>query len=202
VHKSIALVSETEEAAAEKVRAALLEGVALRQELMAQSATIALAGGIIADALRAGGKLLICGNGGSAAEAQHIAAEFTGRFQQVRAGLPALALTADSAALTAIANDFGYEVVFSRQVEALGRKGDVLLAISTSGDSRNVLLAAQQARAQELTVIGLTGPTGGALAAEVGLNIACPGGAADRIQELHTAVGHILCALVESALFA
>jgi D-sedoheptulose 7-phosphate isomerase len=185
-----------------EVQAALLEGIALRQEMTAQSRDIARAGALVAEALRAGGKLLICGNGGSAADAQHIAAELTGRFQRNRPALAAIALTTDSSALTAIANDFGYDVVFSRQVEALGRKGDVLLAISTSGNSPNIVLAAERARAQGMTVVGMTGPSGGKLASHADINIAAPGRTTDRIQELHITVGHILCALVESALFA
>jgi D-sedoheptulose 7-phosphate isomerase len=202
VNDKIALVSEDAEPGEAQVRAALLEGVALRQEMTAQSAAIARAGALIAEALRAGGKLLLCGNGGSAADAQHIAAELTGRFQLNRPALAAIALTTDTSALTAIANDFGYDVIFSRQVEALGRKGDVLLAISTSGNSPNVVLAADKARAQGMAVIGMTGPSGGKLADRADINLASPGRTTDRIQELHITVGHILCALVESALFA
>jgi D-sedoheptulose 7-phosphate isomerase len=185
-----------------EVQAALIEGIGLREQLLSQSRDIARAGGLVVEALRAGGKLLICGNGGSAADAQHIAAELTGRFKVNRPPIGAIALTTDTSALTAIANDFGYDVVFSRQVEALGRRGDVLLAITTSGNSPNVVLAAEKARALGMTVIGLTGPSSGKLGEHAQLSIAVPGRTTDRIQELHITVGHIVCGLVESALFA
>lgn len=202
LNEKITIRSEEAEPAVAMVRAAILEGIILREELAAQSRNIARAGELVTEALRAGGKLLICGNGGSAADAQHIAAELTGRFKVNRPALAAIALTTDSSALTAIANDFGYDVVFSRQVEALGRQGDVLLAISTSGTSRNVVLAAERARAQGMTVIGLTGPSGGSLATLSQVAICVPGHSTDRIQELHITVGHILCGLVEATIFA
>jgi D-sedoheptulose 7-phosphate isomerase len=151
-------------------------------------------------ALLAGGAVLVCGNGGSAAESQHLAAEMTGRFQRDRRGWPVMALTTDTSALTAIANDYGFERVFARQVEALGRSGDVLLAISTSGASPNVLAAAGTARSRGLTVIALTGPVHGALGALADVVIAAPGTTAARVQEVHLTVLHAMCDALEAAL--
>ncbi|HKA91992.1 MAG TPA: SIS domain-containing protein [Haliangiales bacterium] len=183
------------------VDAALAEGVELRQQLRKDAAAIAAAGAAISAALAGGGKLLVCGNGGSAADAQHIAAELVGRFSgAVRPALAAMALTTDTSALTAIANDLGYDHVFARQVEALGRPGDVLLAISTSGRSPNVLAAARAARARGVKVIGLCGRAAGPLGDLADLTLCVPGGSTARIQELHITVGHILCDLVERAL--
>ena len=180
------------------VRAALQEGIALRQELAAtMSEAIADCADRIASALFGGGKLLLCGNGGSAADCQHIAAELTGRFRANREALAAISLTTDTSALTAIANDFGFEQVFARQVEALGRAGDVLLAVSTSGRSPNVLLAARMAKSRGMLVIALTGPKADALGELADLVLTVPGATTDRIQELHITVGHILCDLIE-----
>lgn len=191
------------DAALARVQAALQHGIELRQRLLHsedQPQLIATAAARIIACLRSGGKLLVCGNGGSAADAQHIAAELTGRFGKLpRRGLPALALTTDTSALTAIANDFSFEEVFSRQVEALGRPGDVLLAISTSGNSPNVLRAATLARSLGLTVIGLTGEADSALRRTSDLCLRTPGTTSDRIQELHITVGHILCDLIDVA---
>jgi D-sedoheptulose 7-phosphate isomerase len=184
------------------VRRALEEGLTLRQELCdTQVETIAAAAARVVAALDGGGKLLLCGNGGSAADCQHIAAELTGRFSgRVRPALAAVALTTDTSAITAIANDFGFDEVFARQVEAIGRAGDVLLAISTSGRSPNVLRAAERARARGLIVIGLSAGDGGPLAALADLTIVTPRADTARTQELHITVGHILCDLVERAL--
>jgi D-sedoheptulose 7-phosphate isomerase len=183
------------------VQAALVEGIELRQKLHDEQApAIAAAAQRIVVALVQGGKLLLCGNGGSAADCQHIAAELTGRFSgAARPALAAVSLTTDTSALTAIANDLGYEQVFARQVEALGRAGDVLLAISTSGRSPNIIKAAESARARGMGVIALTGPSGGPLQAVADLCICAPGRTTDRIQELHITVGHVLCDLVERA---
>lgn len=148
--------------------------------------------------LQSGGKLLFFGNGGSAADAQHLAAEFVGRFVKERQALPAIALTTDSSILTAIGNDYGFERAFSRQVEALGRKGDVAIGISTSGDSPNVLLAIKAARENGLITIGLAGKTGGQLGRCCDIPIVVPGQNTARIQECHIAIGHILCELAEA----
>jgi D-sedoheptulose 7-phosphate isomerase len=156
---------------------------------------------LVAEALGGGRKLLLFGNGGSAADAQHIAAELVGRFVRERRPLPAVALTTDTSALTAIANDYGYEEVFARQVRALGSAGDVALAISTSGRSPNVLRAVEAARAGKLKTIGLTGGDGGALAGmvDVSLRVSASRESA-RIQETHILVGHVICELVERRL--
>lgn len=155
---------------------------------------------LVVGTLSQGGKLLLCGNGGSAADSQHLAAELTGRFVGDRPPLAAIALSTDTSALTCIANDYGFDEVFSRQVTGLGRKGDCLLAISTSGNSRNVLRAAQAARAAAIPVIGLLGRDGGALRALCDLAIVVPSKTTARIQEAHIFIGHALCAMVEEAL--
>jgi len=145
-----------------------------------------------------GGKLLICGNGGSAADAQHIAAELVGRFKKERKALPAIALTVDTSILTAIANDYGYDVTFKRQVEALAKKGDVLLAISTSGNAKNVLEAVKFANEIGVETIALTGGTGGALAKIAKFSIIAASSDTPRIQESHMAAYHTLCELIEN----
>lgn len=148
----------------------------------------------------AGGRLLVLGNGGSAADAQHIAAEWVGRFQRERRPLSAMALTTDSSVLTAIGNDYGFEHVFVRQVRALGREGDVAIAISTSGNSPNVLLAVDAANEIGLVTVGLTGRDGGKLGSKVQYHLNVPHASAARIQEVHIMLGHILCELVENNL--
>jgi D-sedoheptulose 7-phosphate isomerase len=150
-------------------------------------------------ALRTGGKILVCGNGGSAADAQHLAAELVCRVSRDRGALPAIALTTDSSALTAISNDYGYSRVFARQVEALAASGDLLIAISTSGNSENVIEAARAARARGCAVAGLTGSTGGRLAEHVDLLIPAPSDAVSRIQEVHALCVHSLAQAVEDA---
>ena len=153
------------------------------------------------EALRNGRKLLFCGNGGSAADAQHWAGELVSRFYYDRPGLAAIALTTDSSILTAIGNDYGYDYTFARQVEALGRAGDVLVAISTSGNSPNVLRAAEAARARGMRVLAFTGRRGGALAPLADIAFRMPSDETPRIQEGHEFVGHLLCALIEAGLF-
>jgi len=163
------------------------------------AATVAIAEHT-ARALKNGGKLLLAGNGGSAADAQHIAAELVGRFLLERAPLPALALADNGASVTAIANDYTFADVFARQVAGLGVPGDVVLAISTSGSSPNVLAGVAEARARSMHTIGLTGADGGALASAVDVCIAVPADSTPRIQEAHTVVGHLLCEIVEREL--
>ena len=159
------------------------------------------AAAMIAEAFRANGKLLVFGNGGSAADAQHIAGELVNRFLQQRHGLPAIALTTDGGALTCIANDTGFENVFVRQIESLGAKGDVCLAISTSGTSPNIVRACEQAREQGIKVIGLLGCGGGRVAPLCDLALIVPSNDTQRIQETHNLIGHILCELIESEMF-
>ena len=153
------------------------------------------------DALRNGKKLLFCGNGGSAADAQHWAGELVSRFYYDRPGLAAIALTTDSSILTAIGNDYGYDYVFARQVEALGQSGDVLVAISTSGNSPNVLRAADVARARDMQVIAFTGRSGGKLLPMSDICFRMPSDETPRIQEGHEFVGHLLCALIEAGIY-
>jgi D-sedoheptulose 7-phosphate isomerase len=155
---------------------------------------------IISSSLEAGGQLLIAGNGGSAADAQHIAAELTGRFLRERQPLRALALHGNTSALTAIGNDYGYEHVFARELSAHARPGDVLLAISTSGNSRNILRAIEVAREHKVTVIGLTGDSGGQMRAACDLCISVPSKSTARIQEMHITIGHAICELLEERL--
>lgn len=149
--------------------------------------------------LKNGGKLMFCGNGGSAADSQHLAAEIIGRYKKNRPAMPAIALTVDTSALTAIANDFGYEDVFSRQVEGLGKKGDILFAISTSGNSINILKATEQAASMGIKTIAFTGVSGGKLKDMADITINVPSDETNHIQEMHIAVGHIICGLVEEA---
>jgi D-sedoheptulose 7-phosphate isomerase len=156
------------------------------------------AGVIATETLQGGHKILLCGNGGSAADAQHIAAELTGRYKIERRGLPAIALTTDTSALTAIGNDYGYDQIFSRQVEALAQKGDLLIGISTSGNSANVIYAMQQARELGCRTIGLSGKGGGKLSDVCDLNIIVPSDDTARIQEMHILIGHILCQLIDN----
>ena len=149
--------------------------------------------------LKAGGKILLCGNGGSAADAQHIAAELTGRYKTERSALAGIALTTDTSALTAIGNDYGYEFVFSRQLEALGREGDLLIAISTSGNSGNVVKALELAQKIGIKTIGLSGRTGGAMNELCELNLVVPSNDTPRIQEMHIMIGHIICQAIDDA---
>lgn len=170
-----------------------------RETLEACGGAIVDAAALAVEALRAGGKLLAFGNGGSAADAQHFAAELAGRFERERPALPALALTANSSDLTAIGNDYGFDRVFARLVQAHGREGDLALAISTSGSSRNVLEAVTEARSRGLRSIGLTGRGGGKLAGAVDVPIVVPSDVTARIQETHITVLHVLCELIDAA---
>jgi len=155
----------------------------------------------LSNAFRNAGKLMICGNGGSAADSQHIAAEFVNRFQLDRSPLPALALTTDTSILTSVANDYRYEDVFSKQIEALGVKGDILLAISTSGKSPSVLSAIRTARKKGLYTVGLIGGDGGDMLRLVDLSLLVESEQTPRIQEVHILAGHLICELVEYILF-
>jgi D-sedoheptulose 7-phosphate isomerase len=179
-------------------RATLDEIVALFRRVRDDAAPqVAAASAAIAGALAAGGKLLLFGNGGSASDAQHVASELVNRFQRDRGALAAVALTADSSVLTSIGNDYGFERVFARQIEALGRPGDVALGISTSGESPNVLAALETARRRGLTTVAFTGRSGGALGAAAAIHVNVPSDVTARIQEVHRALLHIVCDLVE-----
>lgn len=193
----------TSSEAAARVREILEESAAVKRALAGESAArVVAAAEIVAETFRNGGKLLLFGNGGSAADAQHLAGELTGRFRREREGLPAIALTANTSDLTAIGNDYAFDRVFARLVGAYGREGDAVLAISTSGNSPNVLEAVREARQRGLRTLGLTGRGGGKLAPAVDVAIVVPSDDTQRIQEAHIVVGHILCELVEEALFA
>ncbi len=159
---------------------------------------VSRAASMLIEALETGHKVLLFGNGGSAADSQHIAAELVGKLAVKRRALAAIALTTDTSNLTALGNDFGYEVIFQRQVEALGREGDVAIGISTSGNSSNVLTAVRTARALGLKTLGLTGCGGGVLAGLVDCPIVVPSDNTQRIQEAHITIGHILCELIEA----
>jgi D-sedoheptulose 7-phosphate isomerase len=158
------------------------------------------AAGAVATAVRAGGKVLVFGNGGSAADAQHLSAELVGRLKRERAAIPGIALSTDTSLLTAIANDYGFDRVFARQVEALGRPGDVAIGISTSGSSQNVLAAVAAARAAGLTTVAFTGRDGGPLGRSVDIHVNVPEADTARAQEVHRTLLHILCELVEREL--
>jgi len=156
---------------------------------------------LLVDTFRSGNKLLVMGNGGSAADAQHLAGEIVGRFRLERRGLPAIALSTDSSILTAVGNDYGFEAIFSRQVEALAREGDAVIGISTSGSSPNVLSALRLAREMGCRTVGLLGKDGGSIRELVDIDLTVPGQDTPRIQEGHITIIHILCELVEQALF-
>ena len=156
---------------------------------------------VIVDSLKNGGKVLICGNGGSAADSQHIAAELVGRLSFDRPGLPAMALTVDSSILTAVGNDYGYEMVFSRQVQACAQKGDVLIGISSSGNSKNVVNAILEAKEKGVFTVGFTGEKDGLISANADITIKIPSSETPIIQESHIMAGHIICAMVEKMMF-
>ena len=177
------------------------ENLELMGKLGALDIKVTAAIALVTSSLRAKKKLMICGNGGSAADAQHLAAEFTGRFIKDRIPMAAIALTTDSSALTCISNDYSYREVFSRQLLALGQAGDCLLAISTSGNSKNVLLALKKAKELGMKTVAFTGYGGGVMAEFADFLIAIPSKDTPRIQEVHILVGHIICQLVEEELF-
>ena len=180
------------------VRLVAAESVALKQRFFEANAGLLVAAGRrMAESLRGGGRVLAFGNGGSAADAQHLAGELVGRFRRDRAALSAIALTTDSSVVTAIGNDMGYDSVFRRQVEAHGRPGDVAVGITTSGRSPNVVQALQLARERGLVTMGLTGGGGGRLAGAVDYLIDVPHTETARIQEVHVMVVHVLCQIVE-----
>ncbi|MGM9991857.1 MAG: SIS domain-containing protein [Candidatus Bruticola sp.] len=178
------------------IKASLQESIDTKAKLMLDTDNISLAGQMMADCLSQGHTIFLAGNGGSAADAQHIAAELVGRFEHDNC-LPAVALTTDTSCLTALANDFGYETVFARQVKALMRSGDILIAISTSGNSTSINLAAESAHQKGGQVIGLTGREGGKLKDLCDVSIVVSSQRTCRIQESHIAIGHILCEIIE-----
>jgi len=178
----------------------LQEHLALFQQLATLDQQVDQAINACVHSLRAGGKLMFCGNGGSAADSQHLAAEFTGRFIKDRPPVAAIALSTDTSALTCIANDYSFEAIFARQVQAIGKPGDCLIAISTSGNSGNVLAAVAAAKALGITCIGLLGRDGGKLKPQCDVSIVVPSQVTARIQEAHILIGHSLCGAVEQQL--
>ncbi|HRW76189.1 MAG: D-sedoheptulose 7-phosphate isomerase [Saprospiraceae bacterium] len=189
----------------ERIHSILQESIRVKQSILddpAWQVKLADAAEAWIDALKGGGKVLFCGNGGSAADAQHLAAELSGRFYVDRDPLPAEALHVNTSYLTAVANDYSYDEVYARMVKGMGRKGDVLVAISTSGNSSNILRAIEEARIRGMVVIGMTGDTGGKMAAVCDHLLNVPSSDTPRIQEVHILLGHILCELTEARLFS
>ena len=185
---------------ASRVRAEIAEITTGFGSLSDQSEAIELAARAMITSLVAGNKIMLCGNGGSAADSQHLAAELMGRYLKDRAPLPALALTVDTSALTAIGNDYGYGEVFARQLRGIGRQGDVLVGLSTSGNSANVVAAIETARSMNIVTVGMTGMNPGRMGNSCDILIKVPAVRTNRIQEMHIAVGHMLCGFVEEAL--
>jgi D-sedoheptulose 7-phosphate isomerase len=186
------------------VRDRIQRSIEVKQLLLSQPTfqdQVAGAAMQIVRALRTGGKVLFFGNGGSAADAQHLAAEFTGRYLKERKALPALALHANTSAVTAIGNDYGFDLVFARQMEALGKEGDVAIGISTSGNSPNVLRALEAAKSKSIYTVALTGASGGKMKSVADCTICIPSEETPRIQECHILTGHIICEIAEEMLF-
>lgn len=177
------------------------ESAQAKKDMLKLAPQIGKAAGVVEKALKAGNKVLLAGNGGSATQAAHIAAELTGRYKKERKALPGIALAADLAAVTAIANDYGYERVFSRQLEALGGKGDVFIALSTSGNSKNLMRALEAAKEKGIASISLLGRGGGNMRGMADFDIIVPSENIPRIQECHLAILHIVCEVVEGRLF-
>jgi len=185
----------------DRIQEILLESIHVKEQILrTEISKIKHIADIIIEALKKGGKVILFGNGGSAADAQHIAAEFIGRFKKDRSALAAVALTTNTSVLTSLANDYGYEVVFAKQVEALAQKNDVVIGISTSGKAKNVALALKQAKKIGIKSIALTGGDGGDIAKIADIALIVPSGITARIQETHITVGHIICELVEQTI--
>jgi D-sedoheptulose 7-phosphate isomerase len=183
----------------ERIQEIIQESLELHRQLHTLVPDIRRAAQIMRDCIRGGNKIMFAGNGGSAADAQHLAAELVNRFLKERSPMAGLALTTDTSIMTAIGNDYSFEDIFTKQVLALGKKGDVFFGISTSGNSRNILKAIEAAKAMGITTIGLTGKGGGIIAEKVNYLLAVPTTLTPRIQEVHILIGHILCELIESA---
>lgn len=184
----------------DKVKDIFLQSIQVKEELLHNNIRQILEiADVMINCYKKGGKVILFGNGGSASDSQHIAAELVGRFQKDRKALPAIALTTNTSILTAIANDYGYDVVFSRQIEALAQKNDIAIGISTSGKAKNVNLGIRQAKKMGLKTVVLTGGDGGDLAKIADISLVVPSAVTARIQEVHITVGHILCEIVEEA---
>ncbi|MDD4879859.1 MAG: D-sedoheptulose 7-phosphate isomerase [Candidatus Omnitrophica bacterium] len=185
-----------------KIESILEESISVKKDLLvSQAGAIEKAADAVIESLRSGGKVIIFGNGGSAADSQHMAAELVGKFLKERKGVPAVALTTNTSIITAIANDYSYDEVFSRQLDAIAGNNDVAVGISTSGNAKNVIRAVELANKKGLVTVALTGRDGGGLAKIAKIPIIVPSGSTPRIQEAHVTVVHILCQLAEEALF-
>jgi len=186
----------------DRIKDILLESIQVKEELLRTNiGKIIEITDMITDSLKKNGKVILFGNGGSASDSQHLAAELVGKFKKDRRALPAIALTTNTAILTSLANDYGYEIVFAKQVEALGQKNDVAIGISTSGKAKNVVLGIKQAKKMGLKTIVLTGADGGELAKLADISLVVPSSVTARIQEAHITIGHIICEMVEQDLF-
>lgn len=188
-----------------KITDLISSSISVKQQVLSDEkiiATVNTCVDLIVDAFKSGNKVLFCGNGGSAADAQHLAAEFSGRFYIDRAALPAEALHCNTSYLTAVANDYSYDLIYARLVQGIGFKGDVLIGLSTSGNSKNIVEAFKIAKEKEMITIGFTGETGGAMKSISDYLINIPSTDTPRIQECHMLLGHIICQLVEEKLFA
>jgi D-sedoheptulose 7-phosphate isomerase len=185
----------------DKIKELLLESIQVKEDLLhTQIDNIIGIAELVIEAMKKGGKVILFGNGGSASDSQHIAAELVGRFRKDRNALAAIALTTNTSILTSLANDYGYEIVFARQVEALGQKNDIAIGISTSGKAKNVTAAIKQAQKMGLKTVALTGSDGEELARLADRSLMVPSKVTARIQEAHITVGHIICEMVEQAL--
>ncbi len=185
----------------DRIKDILLESIQVKEELLRKSVgQIKEISDLFIESLKKGGKVILFGNGGSAADAQHIAAEFIGRFKKDRSALAAIALTTNTSILTSLANDYGFEVIFAKQIEALGQKNDLAVGISTSGKAKNVILGIKQAKKMGIKTIALTGADGGELVKTADVSLVAPSLVTARVQEMHITIGHIVCELVEQAL--
>lgn len=186
----------------DKIKDIILESIHLKEEVLRKNmAQIVEITNEVIDSLKKGGKVILFGNGGSASDAQHIAAELVGRFKKDRASLPAIALTTNTSIITAIANDYGYTEIFAKQMEAFGQKNDIAIGISTSGKAKNVVSGIKQAEKMGLKTVALTGSDGGELAKVAGISLIVPSSVTPRIQEAHITIGHIICEIAEETLF-
>ncbi len=185
----------------DRIKDILLESIQVKEELLRTSTSqIKNIASLVIESLKKGGKLILFGNGGSASDSQHIAAELVGRFKKDRTALAAIALTTNTSVLTSLANDYGYEIIFAKQIEALGQRNDIAFGISTSGKARNVALGIKQAKKMGIKTVALTGGDGGELAKLADVSLVVPSSITARIQEAHITIGHIVCELVEQTL--
>ncbi|MDI6758134.1 MAG: D-sedoheptulose 7-phosphate isomerase [Candidatus Omnitrophota bacterium] len=187
----------------ERIKDILLESIQVKEQLLRLNISqIFEIAQVVIECLKKNGKMILFGNGGSASDSQHIAAELVGRFKKDRTALAAISLTTNTSILTSLANDYGYEIIFSRQIEAIGKKGDVAIGISTSGKAKNVILGIKQAKKMGIKTIALTGAEGGELVKFADLSLVVSSHITARIQEAHITIGHIICELVEETLMA